>query len=84
MIGIISWGSQVLVTAAKGVAGGGDSSDGLNHAKAKSIIAQDPEPLVVLSTGSELRGVGSRGETRSQPPGSGDGALNVQLHRFCC
>lgn len=43
----------------KEVAGGGDSNDGLNHARAESCPAQDPESLVLLSM--ELLGIGSRG-----------------------
>jgi len=38
--------------SSKEVAGGGDSSDSLNHARAKSSMAQDPESLEVLSMGS--------------------------------
>lgn len=65
----------------KEVAGAGGSSDGLNRAKAKSSTAQEPESLVVLSRGSELRGVGGRDETRSRRPSFSHEALKVQLDR---
>lgn len=68
--------------SSKKVAGDGDNSDGLNHTRAKPSPAQDPEPLVVLSMGSQLCDVG-RSMRQSQSPSFRDKTLKSQQDRFC-